>query len=170
MSENNRESGRGMLAYIPLIVIVTLTLLAGLARQNAIPGGWSAMSWMHDWMGFFLVVFSMLKLFDLPGFADGFAMYDLLAKRVRTYAYIYPFVELLLGLGFLSRWNPPAVYALTVAVMGFGVLGVLSALKKGLNINCPCMGNVLNVPLSTVTLVEDLGMAVMAATMFVVAW
>ena len=169
MSDEQKKAELGILEYIPLIVIVTLTLLAALARQSATPDGWSAMSWMHDWMGFFLVVFSMFKFFNLTGFADGFEMYDLLAKRARPYAYVYPFIELGLGLGFLSRWNPPMVYALTIAMMVFGALGVVSALKKGLNINCPCMGNVLSVPLSTVTLVEDLGMAVMAGIMLIVS-
>jgi len=169
MSGDNQKPKRGALDYIPLMVIVTLTLLAALVRQRAVPGGWSGMSWMHDWMGFFLVVFSMFKFFDLPGFADGFEKYDLLAKRARPYAYVYPFIELALGFGYLSRWNPRAVYALTVAVMVFGALGVVSAVRKGLDINCPCMGNVLSVPLSTVTLTEDLGMAIMAGVMFVVS-
>jgi len=36
--------------------------------------------------GFFLVIFSMFKLFDPEGFVDGFQTYDLLAKPVRDYA------------------------------------------------------------------------------------
>jgi hypothetical protein len=35
------------------------------------------MSWMHDFMGLFLVVLSMFKLFKPEGFADGFQVYDL---------------------------------------------------------------------------------------------
>ena len=68
------------------------------------------MSWMHDFMGFFLVVFSMFKLFDLEGFADGFQMYDPLARPIRPYAYLYPFVELGLGLGYLAHWQPHVIY------------------------------------------------------------
>ncbi len=45
---------------------------------------------MHYFMGLFLVIYSMFKIFDLNGYADGFEMYDLLAKRVRAYAYMYP--------------------------------------------------------------------------------
>ena len=67
---------------------------------------WNWMDWMHDFMGFFLVVFSMFKFFNLEGFADGFHMYDLLAKPFRPYAYIYPFIELALGLGYLAHWQP----------------------------------------------------------------
>lgn len=162
-TEKRREPGRGLkwTDYIPLLVIVALTLLAACAKQNAY-SDWNWMTWMHDFMGFFLVVFSMFKFFNLEGFADGFQMYDLLAKPVRPYAYVYPFIELALGLGYLAHWQPRAIYIVTVAVMVFGSLGVFNALRKGLDLECACMGTVLKVPLSTVALLEDLGMAAMA--------
>jgi hypothetical protein len=177
MSKNNdsssvkrREPGRGSRwqDYIPLIVIIALTLLTACAKQVSYPARWSWMNWMHDFMGFFLVVFSMFKLFDLEGFADGFQMYDLLAKPVRPYAYLYPFVELALGLGYLAHWQPKLIYSITVTVMTFGALGVIRALTKRLDIECACLGTVISVPLSTVAMVEDLGMAAMAAVMLVI--
>ena len=168
-----RQEGRGSnwKDYIPLMVIVALTALAGGARQvpEFAADGWSWAGWMHDFMGFFLLVFSMFKFFNLIGFADGFQMYHLLAKPLRPYAYVYPFLELGLGLGYLSRWQPAWIYGATVVLMLFGALGVLRALAKGLDIECACMGTVLNVPLSTVALLEDLGMAAMAGSMFVMS-
>jgi hypothetical protein len=163
---HQRQKGRGSRwqDYIPLIVIVALTLLSAFAKQFAY-GGWNGMTWMHDFMGFFLVVFSMFKFFDMEGFSDGFRMYDLLAKPFSAYARIYPFIELALGLGYLSHWQPLLIYAATVVVLVFGSVGVLRALFKGLDIECACMGTVLHVPLSTVALVEDLGTAAMAAVM-----
>jgi hypothetical protein len=165
---HKRERKRGLSVgdYLPLIVIVVLTMAAAAARSAAL-GQWNAMEWMHDFMGFFLVVFSMFKFFDMPGFADGFQMYDLLAKPFRPYAFVYPFIELGLGLAYLARWNPVVTYSVTIGVMLWGAAGVLLALKKGLDINCACMGTVLKVPLSTVALVEDLGMAAMAGVMLV---
>jgi YHS domain-containing protein len=168
-SEKVRQRGRGTqwTDYIPLIVIVVLTLLAAFAKQFAYASasGWHWMTWMQDFMGFFLVVFSMFKFFNMEGFADGFQMYDLLAKSSRPYAYVYPFIELGLGLGYLAHWQPTTIYIATIAVMIFGSLGVFDALRKGLDLDCACMGTVLKVPLSTVALIEDLGMALMAAVM-----
>jgi hypothetical protein len=162
-----RQKGRGTnwRDYIPLITIVVLALLAAFAKQVSYGDERGAMTWMHDFMGFFLVVFSMFKFFNLEGFADGFQMYDLLAKPFRPYAYVYPFLELGLGLGYLSRWQPAVIYSVTVVLMVFGALGVINALRKGLDVDCACLGSVLSVPLSTVALVEDLGMATMAAGM-----
>lgn len=169
-SEKVREKGRGTkwADYIPLMVIVALTLLAACAKQYAYLGGagWDWMRWMHDFMGFFLVVFSMFKFFNMEGFADGFQMYDLLAKPVRPYAYVYPFIELGLGLAYLAHWHPATIYLVTIGVFVFGSLGVFNALRKGLDLDCACMGTVLSVPLSTVALLEDLGMAAMAAAMW----
>lgn len=154
-------------AYTPLLVILLLTALAAVAKQFASPG-WSGMVWMHDFMGFFLVVFSMVKLFDLRAFASGFAKYDLLAARSRFYALLYPFLELALGLAYLAQWQPRATYLATVILLGFGTLGVINTMRRGEQLNCACMGGILNVPVSSVTLAENLGMSAMALAMLLV--
>lgn len=161
-----REEGRGssLSDYWPLISLVSVAALAAFA----IAAGFASVEMrpvMHAYMGVFLIVFALLKIFDLEGFKDGFAMYDLLARRVSAYGYVYPFVELALGLAYLAFAVPLATYALTIVVFAFGALGVVIALKNGVDIECPCMGNILSVPLSTVTLTEDVAMVVMAAVL-----
>src|SRR5688572_25996602 len=76
-----KAHGRGWADYLPVAVIIALTLLVATAKQIAYAEGWNSRAWMHDFMGFFLVLFSLFKFFNLSGFADGFQMYDLLAKR-----------------------------------------------------------------------------------------
>ena len=122
---------------------------------------------MRDFMGIFLLIFAMLKLFDVEGFADSFQKYDLLAAKSRGYAKLYPFLELGLALGYLSQWKPPLVLGATMILMSFGAAGVFRALRKGLDIRCACMGSSLNVPLSTVAVVENVGMVAMAGVMLV---
>ena len=153
-------------AYLPLLALVAVTILVASAKHSSYGPDGSMLRWMHDFMGFFLVIFALLKLFDLPGFADGFQKYDLLARRSRRYALVYPFIELALGLGYLAFWRPVTVYALTVVILGFGALGVIYSLARGLNVKCACMGSNLKVPLSTVALTENLGMVGMAAALW----
>jgi hypothetical protein len=157
------EDKRTWRNYIPLMVLVSLSALAAFALSGF--PSFEPRTWMHNFMGLFLVIFSMFKFFNLPGFADGFQMYDLLAKRFRPYALLYPFLELGLGLAYLARVSLPYIYIATIVLMTFGACGVFVAMRNKLKINCACMGTVLDVPLSTVALVEDLGMAVMAAGM-----
>lgn len=161
--KQEEDRGKTFSDYWPLVSLILIAAAAGVALTYHTAGG--MVQWMHYFMGFFLCSFAMLKLFHPGAFADGFEMYDLLAKRCRSYGYVYPFIELGLGLAYLAFLFPPVTYTLTIVVMMFGAAGVLLALMRGLDINCPCMGSVLDVPLSTVTLTEDIGMAVMAAIM-----
>ncbi|MES2344618.1 MAG: MauE/DoxX family redox-associated membrane protein [Chlamydiota bacterium] len=149
--------------YVPLFVLVLIAILAAMALVYHTKGG--LFTWMHFFMGFFLCQFAMLKLFNLSGFVDGFLMYDLIAKKYRGYAYLYPFIELGLGLSYLSFILPPVTYIITLLVMIVGTIGVIKALMQHLDVRCACMGTLLNVPLSTVTLVEDIAMGLMACWM-----
>jgi hypothetical protein len=155
---------RGIRDYLPLIVIVLIAILTAVALQWG-QGRLEARMWMRYFMGIFLVIFAMLKLFDLAGFADGFQMYDLIAKRFRPYALAYPFIELLLGLASLAGVFPMLTNLVLLVIMVIGAMGVFDALRKGLDVACACLGTVLKVPLSTVAVIEDVGMATMAALM-----
>ncbi|WP_058529479.1 GNAT family N-acetyltransferase [Legionella londiniensis] len=146
--------------YWPLLSLIIVSFLAALSINWQVGGDMRV--WMHYFMGIFLVIFSTLKLFHPVGFADGFEMYDIIARRSRLYAYCYPLIELFLGLAYLSFFLPILTYLLTIVLLSIGAVGVVNALQKGLDIKCPCMGTVLDVPLSTVTLTEDIAMAIMA--------
>lgn len=141
-----------MADYKPLIVVVLIALVMAAAQWRP----------MTAFMGYFFVLLSMFKFFDLKGFADGFQMYDIVAKRFRSYAYAYPFIELLLGLGFLSGFWPLLANIITVIVMAISAIGVTQNVLSGSKIKCVCLGTALNVPLSTVSIVENGGMGVMA--------
>lgn len=158
------DRGKALADYWPLAALVGVSALAGiaLAAGSAHPAPHAA---MHGFMGVFLIVFALLKLFDPKGFKRGFVMYDLLARRVPGWAFVYPFVELALGLAYLAFLWPAATYAATIVLFSFGAIGVLLGLRRGLDIACPCMGTILSVPLSTVTLTEDAAMVAMAALM-----
>jgi hypothetical protein len=147
-------------SYRPLITLIFIAAAASYAMAHD-----DLALWMHAFMGFFLCQFAMLKLFDPSLFAEGFQKYDLIAKRVKLYAQLYPFIELALGLSYLSHYAPILTYLVTVIVMVLSAVGVIVALIRGLDLRCACMGTVLNVPLSTVTLWEDLIMGAMAAFM-----
>jgi copper chaperone CopZ len=147
--------------YQPLLLIVGYIAVASLAGFGS--SGWQG--WMTNFMAGFFLVFSAFKFLNLSGFADAYATYDLLAKRWHGYGFVYPFLELALGLAYLFRVAPTLTNVATVLLMGFSSLGVLAALTNKRRIACACLGTVLKLPMSTVTLVEDLGMASMALAM-----
>lgn len=146
----------------PLILIVAY--IAGTVALAA----WARATWnwhtlMLDFMAGFFLVFSFFKLLDLRGFADAYQSYDIVARRSRPYALVYPFLELALGIAYLVRWQPTLTNSVTLVLMLVGSVGVLRAVLDKRRIRCACLGTALNLPMTTVTLVEDLGMAAMAA-------
>jgi hypothetical protein len=126
--------------------------------------------WMNDFMAGFFLVFSFFKLLNLSAFAQAYRGYDLIAAKSRAYAYAYPFIELALGLAYLVRWNPMVTNTITLVVMLVSTAGVLIALRKRQLIECACLGTVFKLPMSKVTLIEDLSMAAMAAVMLYVLY
>lgn len=146
--------------YYPLFLIVGLLVFASFA------GASNAHDWMRHFMGGFFIVFAFFKLLDIRGFADAYAGYDLLAAKVKQYGFVYPFLELGLGFFYLFNLFPAFTIWATIILMGFSSLGVIKAVvfeKK--KIRCACLGTVLNLPMSSITIIEDLGMVLMAVLM-----
>lgn len=146
--------------YKPLLIITAF--ITGVSALTA--SGSFQMGMNHFMAGFFLV-FSFFKLLDLKGFASSYRMYDLLAMKVPAYGYGYPFIELGLGLSYLLGLNPFITNWITVIVMGFSSIGVIKSVLNKQKIQCACLGAVFNLPMSTVTIIEDLVMVAMAGTM-----
>ena len=96
-------------------------------------------------------------------------MYDLLAKRIKAYGFVYPFIELLLGIAYLINFEPRITYMTTIILMGFSSIGVIQSVLSKKKIRCACLGAVFNLPMSTITIVEDLLMVTMAVIMLYVA-
>ena len=151
-------------SLFPLFLIVGF--ISGTALLVAFASGqWVLETTMRHFMAGFFLVFSFFKLLDLKGFVDAYRTYDILAKALPGWAWVYPFVELGLGIAYLLAVAPIVVNSITFVLMLVGSVGVLKALKKKQSIQCACLGTALNLPMTKVTLVEDLVMAAMAAGM-----
>ena len=145
--------------YLPLAIIIGLILLVSLVISFPISHFSTLIS--NFMIGFFLV-FAGFKLVDLKGFAQGYSTYDLLAKRVFSYGYIYPFIELAFGLTMILRVFEQQVLVVEIIVMTFSGAGVAIKLLKHEKFQCVCLGTFLKIPLTYVTLIEDFGMAALA--------
>lgn len=148
--------------YAKLVgVVLGIVLLAWATAAQW--GGLTVPNFLRMFMGWFFLVFALFKLADLKGFAMAYMGYDVVAKRWAGYAYAYPFIELALSAGnfFAVSYADWA----TLAVMAVSSIGVVRELLRGSKIKCACLGTYIKLPLTTVSLVEDLGMGAMAAFM-----
>ncbi len=147
-------------SYAPLFTILGLILLTSFIIT--VKGAFNPKEFIANFMAGFFLVFSAFKLIDIKGFAQGYSTYDLLAKKVFGYGYIYPFIELAFGLAMIISPSSRQVLILEIAVMAFSGLGVAIKLLKKEKFQCVCLGTFLKVPLTKVTLIEDFGMAALA--------
>jgi copper chaperone CopZ len=179
----NEVSHIWLSTYYPLLLIAGYILLGSVLLQvglHAAAMGKPMGLFMHLGMGLatvtagetmryfmagFFLVFSFFKLLDVRAFANAYAGYDLLAARWQGWGLVYPFVELALGMAYLANYNPMLTNWATVIIMGFSAIGVIRAVRSKTQIQCACLGTVFKLPMSTVTIVEDLGMVLMAAVM-----
>jgi len=114
------------------------------------------------YMGIFFIIFSLMKMPDWKGFVKAFSKYDLIAKRIKFYGWIYPGIEFGLGILYLTKTIIPVAAWTTVFVMGIGAIGVGKNLLSKNQVKCACLGTKINVPLTKVTFLEDIIMVVMA--------
>ena len=152
------------LEYVKFGLVLSTVLLLSIALNFKFGhSGWQDYS--RWFMGVFFVVFAGFKFAGYSMFAMMFAGYDVVAKRFRVYAYAYPFIELGLGVLYVVNVLPLARDIATVIVMGVSLVGVTHEIKKRSGVHCACLGNIIKLPLSTVSLVEDAGMGLMAVAM-----
>ena len=155
--------------YLPIFLIFAYITTTTLLIQY-VHGAFNSIEWMRHFMAGFFLVFSFFKLLDVPAFAESYSMYDIIAKKWKGYGYVYPFIELGLGISFLipslDKWSN----AFTLAVMGISIIGVLQSVLNKRKIKCACLGAVFNLPMSTITIIEDALMILMSAISLTLIW
>lgn len=154
-------------AYKPLILIVAF--IAGVSLLSQYPfADFSGMLWMRHFMAGFFIVFAFFKLLNIEGFANSYQMYDIIAARWKGWGYVYPFVELALGVAYLINFAPFYINIATAVILGISSIGVIESNINKRKIKCACLGDVFNLPMSTVTIIEDLTMVGMSIWMLLV--
>jgi len=156
-----------LLTYQPIFMIAGSALLGSLVFPNAHHGEGGIAQTLSAFMGLFLFPLALLKLFDVGGFVKAFANYDLAARFIPGYALAYPFLEMALAIGFLSGIWPDLTHFTALVIGVVGTAGIVRVLSKGERIQCACVGSTLKVPLGSVSIAENAGMAGMAALLLI---
>ncbi len=153
-------------SYRPVIALFAITALMALATGYAATGNLFTLRAAEWFIGFSMIILSLLKLQNVESFATMFLNYDLLAKRWVPYSYIYPFAEGLAGLlmvaGILTWLSVPIA-------LFIGTIGAVSVFKAVYidkrELKCACVGGSSNVPLGFISLAENVMMVAMAIWM-----
>ena len=163
-NEMTEEAKSWFETYKPILLIFfyisLVTIVIQLTNHH-----FDYMQAMRHFMAGFFLVFSFFKLLNLKGFAESYAMYDVLAKKIPVWGYVYAFIELGLGIAFLMNYQPLVTNIITFLVMSISIVGVLQSVLNKKKIQCACLGAVFNLPMSTVTIIEDGLMILMSLIM-----
>jgi glutaredoxin len=157
-SEPKKEDDK---TYAPIIAIFSVTALMTLALCWAFAVSVLSVQALMWFVALSMCVLAIKKLEDLEGFTTGFLGYDLLARRVVRYAYVYPFLEAFAGIAMLADqpWlNPIAgIVAFTIGLIG-GVSVIKAVYIDKRELKCACVGGDSNVPLGAISLTENVMM------------
>ena len=164
--EITEQSTSWFLTYKPILLIfgyISAISIIAATHQNTF-------NWMHAmnvFMAGFFLTFSFFKMLDLKGFAESYSMYDIVAKKLKSWGYVYAFIELALGFAYATNFQPIITNIVTLIVMSTSIIGVLQSVLNKRTIKCACLGAVFNLPMSTVTIIEDGLMIAMSGFMLI---
>ncbi len=165
-NEVAEQTKNWLVTYKPVLLIFVyitgVTLLVEWMQDDFL---W--MRWMNHFMAGFFLIFSFFKLLNLKGFAESYSMYDIVAKQWNGWGYVYAFIELALGIAFLTGFNPLLTNTITFVVMTVSIVGVIQSVLNKRKIKCACLGDVFNLPMSTITIIEDALMIGMSGIMLI---
>ncbi len=148
----------------PLFLVISY-LVGTVLTIAVLNQDFSLHSLMSHYMGGFFLIFSFFKFLNINGFADAFQTYDPIAKRWRSYGYIYASFELVAGIGYLAAPHSVLLNSLVLIVLGISSWGVTQAVLNNKSIQCACLGTLFNLPMTKVTIIENASMILMALFM-----
>ena len=163
--QENTDDENNFYKFYPLILTFIFIIGgAGISQYNYDTWKWN--QFMKNLMGIMLITFSYLKLLNLSGFKESFSNYDYLAKYVPIYGYIYPFIELILGILYIIEIFSILINSIVIVIFTFNLIQVGIVIYQGKKLECACMGSLgLKLPLSWVTIIEDIFMIAMSIAM-----
>ncbi len=155
------KNSNSILQYWPLFGVYVLSIFFAIYGESFQENP----DFMALFMGFMLIIFGVTKLFSLQGFVMYFSKYDPLAYKSRTYAYLYPCIEVVLGLLFILNIWIIGISAITLTIYSIGLVGAVNALRNKENTRCVCLGVHFPLPFSKVIIIDSLFMIVMCLWM-----
>lgn len=145
--------------YRPVVAVFSVAFLMGLATSWAALGTVFTLRALECFVATSMCVLAILKLRDLEAFSTTFLNYDLLARRVPRYSYVYPVCEAVAGVLMIAG---ALIWLAAPLAFFIGTVGAISVAKAVYvdqrELRCACVGGNSNVPLGFVSLTENLMM------------
>ena len=116
---------------------------------------------MNNTMASILFIFGSLKLYNLNKFSNIFSKYNIISKKIPFYSYLYPFIEIILSVNLFFKYEINLTYIIIGILMIISLISVIISMIKGEKLRCGCLGSFFHIPLSYVTISENIIMLLM---------
>lgn len=146
-----------------LVIAGILLLSIGITTLR----GWGGNRFINDFMAVFFMTFAAFKFINLEEFVITYRTYDIMSQKFRLWAYVFPFIEAFLGLAYFVSTDAWQINLITLFITGTAGYSVYKALTRKSQFHCACLGRVIRLPLTKVSLVENGVMFVMALVMLI---
>jgi hypothetical protein len=148
-----------------VIAIIVVFLFAGIA--TVLEGYLEPHVFMQYFMAGYFLVFGIMQTISLKKSAKMLQQYDTIAKQVPLYGYLYPPLQIVIGVAYLLWVSPIIVNAVAAVFIFFTLIGVIDVLEQKKVVRCGCLGESMKVSVGWVTLVENGIMFIMASGMLI---
>jgi len=142
--------------YLPLIYVYLLTIFLSIYANFLFNLNFKETVFLF--LGIFLIIFSLVKIIRLKDFVEAFSEYDFITQKYKIYGYLFPFFEMFFGVVFLFRIENILLELFCISLFSLNSYSVYLALKKKRKFMCACLGDLIKVPLSKVSLFENFTM------------
>ncbi|MFT5832040.1 MAG: hypothetical protein ACI9SY_000421 [Candidatus Paceibacteria bacterium] len=152
-----------MYRFLPLIFITLLVLSFAGTHLLWLQGDFY--TFMKYFMAGYFLIFGLLKVSNWSAFTESYKKYDWAASRSNIYAYTYPGLEVLLGIAYYIDVFPVLLNIFVFILMIEKGLSVYMSIQAKKISKCACLGGWFSIPITHITVFEDLLMAAMALFM-----
>ncbi|MEO5627981.1 MAG: MauE/DoxX family redox-associated membrane protein [Candidatus Saccharimonadales bacterium] len=140
--------------YRKFLAVLVFIFFAATLMSTLIAFRWE--DWIRWFIGSSLLVFGGFKLISFDSFLQVFPRYDPLAARFAWYSYVYPIIEVLLGVFFILEIATGLRLVIALVMFGISLLGLITNLdRQGPSTQNTWLGHFLKLPMSTALLFED---------------
>lgn len=154
--DKNIKTGIIISSFIIFIYIINYVYIGNIDNEI------KKKEYMNNVVGTFFLVLGILKLYNLNKFVEIYSKYDIISKNTKLYGYSYPFIEILLGIHYLKKTHIPLIYYISSILILISIVSIVIYLLYGDgDLLCGCMGSFFNLPLSYVTITENIIMLIM---------
>ncbi len=120
--------------------------------------GWELRRFIADFLAIFFIASAAFKFVHIEAFAVAYRRYDIIASKLRPWAYGLPFIEAFLGFWYLLSSAPQRLNIVALLLVCVANIGAFRAIKKPSHTDQPSLGGVFQLSLLRITVIQDKAM------------